>query len=284
MKTEEYTVKGPVCVMITTTATEIDQETASRFLFLTIDESSSMTEAIHKMQREAETLAGLIKEKKQESITKKHHAAQRMLKKLDVVNPYVEYLSYPNHSLRARRDHKKYLGLIRVVAYLHQYQREVETVEVEGTPIEYIEVTLDDIDTANRLANVVLGQSMDELDSPSRTLLSSIYTMVKEQTESTKTSIDEVFFTRRMIREYTGWTDWQVRTHMKQLVELEYINARLGSWGKEYSYALHYQGQAEESDKCYLNLTSVEEIKKMIKEKDTRSLRLLRGKKSNSEG
>ncbi|MBL0382475.1 MAG: hypothetical protein JKP90_23325 [Desulfofustis sp. PB-SRB1] len=43
MKTEEYTVNGPVCVMITTTATEIDQETASRFIFLTIDESAAMT-------------------------------------------------------------------------------------------------------------------------------------------------------------------------------------------------------------------------------------------------
>jgi len=266
MKTEEYTVNGPVCVMITTTATEIDQETASRFIFLTIDESTSMTKAIHRMQREAESLEGLIREKKQESITKKHHAAQRMLKKLAVVNPYAKYLSYPNHSIGARRDHKKYLGLIRAVAFLHQYQREVKTVEVEGKPVEYIEVTLSDIETANKLANIVLGQSMDELAQPSRTLLSSIYNMVKEQTEQNNIPVDEVFFTRRTIREYANWTDWQVRTHMQQLIELEYINARLGSWGKEYSYALHYQGQAEESEMCYLNLTSVEEIEKMIRE------------------
>ena len=39
MKTEEYTVNGPVAVMITTTAAELEGETASRFLFLTIDES-----------------------------------------------------------------------------------------------------------------------------------------------------------------------------------------------------------------------------------------------------
>jgi DNA primase catalytic core len=266
MKTEEYTVRGPVCVMITTTATEIDQETASRFLFLTIDETSLMTEAIHKMQREAETLEGLIKEKKQETITGKHHAAQRMLKNLAVVNPYSKYLSYPSHSLRARRDHKKYLGLIRTVAFLHQYQREIKTVEVEGKPVEYVEVTLTDIETANRLANVVLGQSMDELAKPSRTLLSSIYTMVKEQAEKDKIRVDEVFFTRRMIREYTGWTDWQIRAHIKQLEELEYIGARISSIGKEYSYILNYQGQAEgeEQNKCYLNLTSVEQIQKMM--------------------
>jgi len=263
MKTEEYTVKGPVCVMITTTATEIDQETASRFLFLTIDESSAMTKAIHKMQREAETLEGLIKEKKQEIITRKHHAAQRMLKDLAVVNPFANYLSYPNHSLRARRDHKKYLGLIKAVAFLHQYQRKIKTVEVEGKPVEYIEVTLTDIETANRLANVVLGQSMDELAKPSRTLLSTIYQMVKEQTESRKITIDDVFFTRRMIREYTGWTDWQVKSHIKQLEEMEYLVARVGAKGKEYSYVLNYNGQGEDDHKrCYLNLTPVDEIKR----------------------
>jgi len=269
METVEYSVNGPVSVMITTTATEIDQETASRFIFLTIDESAAMTEAIHNIQRQAETLAGLIREKKQETVTLKHHAVQRMLKPLAVVNPYAQYLSYPNHSLRARRDHKKYLGLIRTVAFLHQYQREVKTVEIDGKSVEYIEVTLCDIETANRLANVVLGQSMDELAKPSRTLLSSIYQMVKEQAEKDNNPIDKIFFTRRMIREYTGWTDWQIRAHIKQLEELEYIGARVSAIGKEYSYILNYQGQAEgeEQNTCYLNLTSVEQIEKMMKEK-----------------
>ena len=115
MKTEEYTVNGPVAVMITTTAAELEGETASRFLFLTIDESTKMTCAIHRMQREAETLQGLIRQKKSEHIIKKHHNAQRLLRSLAVVNSFTEYLSYPNLSLRTRRDHKKYLGLIRTV-------------------------------------------------------------------------------------------------------------------------------------------------------------------------
>jgi len=168
MKTEEYTVNGPVAVMITTTAAELEGETASRFLFLTIDESSKMTQAIHKMQRQAETLDGLVLKKKSDHIIKKHQNAQRLLKPMAVVNPFTRYLSYPNQSLRTRRDHKKYLGLIRTVAYLHQYQRKVKTVNVDGDTVEYIEVTLDDIETANQLANEVLGQSLDELAKPSR--------------------------------------------------------------------------------------------------------------------
>ncbi|MBL0379304.1 MAG: hypothetical protein JKP90_06455 [Desulfofustis sp. PB-SRB1] len=104
--------------------------------------------------------------------------------------------------------------------------------EVDGTPVEYIEVTLTDIETANRLANVVLGQSMDELVKPSRTLLSLIYAMVQEQAEQNNAPIDEIFFTRRMIREYTGWSDWQIRAHIKQLEEMEYIGVRTSSRGK----------------------------------------------------
>lgn len=267
MKTEEYTVNGPVAVMITTTAAELEGETASRFLFLTIDESTRMTCAIHRMQREAETLQGLVRKKKAEHIVKKHHTAQRLLKPLAVVNPFTEYLSYPNRSLRTRRDHKKYLGLIRTVTYLHQYQRKLQTVEVEGKPVEYIGVTLDDIDAANRLANEVLGQCLDELAPPSRTLLTGIYDMVRELAAKKECPVDELYFTRRMIREHTGWSDWQIRAHIKQLEDLEYLHVRIGAQGKQYAYALNYRGQGIEGGKCYLNLTPVEEIKKLMKKK-----------------
>jgi hypothetical protein len=59
---------------------------------------------------------------------------------------------------------------------LHQYQRKIKTVDVEGEPVQYIEVTLEDLDKANTLANEVQGQSLDELAKPSRTLLSAIFT------------------------------------------------------------------------------------------------------------
>ena len=60
-------------------------------------------------------------------MTPEHQNAQRLLKPLAVVNPYAPKLTFPAHTLRARRDHKKYLGLIRSMAFLHQYQREVKT-------------------------------------------------------------------------------------------------------------------------------------------------------------
>jgi DNA primase len=279
MKTEEYTVKGPVAVMLTTSAAELDQETASRFVSLAIDESVQMTAAIHAKQRESRTLKGLSQKKKTAKIIKKHQIAQRLLKSIAVVNNFTPYLSYPSESLVTRRDHEKYLGLIDAVAYLHQYQRPVRTMDIDGEPVEYIEVTLADIDKANQLANEVLGQSLDELARPSRTLLDGIFKMVKEIAEKSSIPIDEVYFTRRMIREYMGWSDWQIKTHIKQLEELEYLYIRIGSRGKQYSYALNYSSQLERSvnpacrkaaaggednSKFFLNLTPVEEIKKLM--------------------
>ena len=266
MKTETYTVEGPVSVMLTTTAADIDAETASRFIFLSIDESEQMTAAIHDKQKQARTLEGLVNRTKSTHIERVHQIAQQMLKPVAVVNPYTPYLSYPTKSLISRRDHDKYLGLIESIAFLHQYQRQTRTVEVDGKAVEYIEVTLDDIDKANALANDVLGQSLDELARPSRLLLDGIYKMVKDISKKQKLPVDEVFFTRRQIRESINWTDWQIKAHIKQLEELEYLNIRFGARGKEYAYALNYKGQGEDNSKFYLNLTPVEEIKKLIRQ------------------
>ena len=77
------------------------------------------------------------------------------------------------------------------------------------------------------------------------------------------------FFTRRQVRETMGWSDWQIKVHIKQLEELEYLHIRIGSRGKEYAYALNYKGQGEDNSRFYLNLTPVEEIKKLMGLRET---------------
>jgi hypothetical protein len=76
--------------------------------------------------------------------------------------------------------------------------------------------------------------------------------------------IEKIEFNRRMIREYIGWTDWQIKTHIKQLEELEYLHVHIGGQGKLYSYALNYNGQGQDRCRFYLNLTPVAEIKKLM--------------------
>ena len=52
-----------------------------------------------------------------------HQNAQRLLRPLDVLNPYARWLSFPDQTTRLRRDHEKYLTLIDTIALLHQHHR-----------------------------------------------------------------------------------------------------------------------------------------------------------------
>jgi len=277
LKTEEYKVKGPVALMITTTEVELDYETSNRFITLTIDESKEMTERILQKQREQETLEGLIRKAETERITKRHHNAQRLLRPLHVINPYASHLTFPAESLRARRDHKKYLGLIKAIAFIHQYQREIKTVDLpagsvaghNGDVLQYIEVTLEDIEQANRLAGEVLGRTLDELSPPSRLLLKMIREMVEARCKELKIDPKEYKFSRRDIRDWSRWSDFQIKCHVRQLEDMEYLYSITGKKGKEYVYELLYPGGGEDGRPFLLGLITIEQLKKKIREQNT---------------
>jgi DNA primase catalytic core len=264
LRTEEYRVKGPVALMITTTEVELDYETSNRFITLSIDESREMTERILKKQREQETLEGLIKKAETERIIRRHHNAQRLLRPLQVINPYASYLTYPSESLRARRDHKKYLGLIKAIAFLHQYQREIKSIGHANDMIQFIEVIFDDIEKANRLANEVLGRCLDELSPPSRLLLKMIREMVETRCKELKIEPKDYRFTRRDIREWSKWSDFQIKCHIRQLEDLEYIYSVAGKKGKEYIYELLYPGGGEDGKPFLMGLTTIEQLKEKL--------------------
>jgi DNA primase len=264
LRTEEYKVKGPVSLMITTTEVELDYETSNRFITLTIDESKEMTERILRKQRTQETLEGLISKAETDRIVKRHHNAQRLLRPLHVINPYAEHLTYPADSLRCRRDHKKYLGLIKAIAFLHQYQRDIKSIGNNGSTIEYIEVTLDDIAKANKLAGEVLGRTLDELSPPSRLLLKMVRDMVESRCKEESIDPKEYRFSRRDIREWSRWSDFQIKCHVRQLEDLEYLYSIVGKKGKEYVYELLYPGGGEDGRPFLMGLTSIEHLKEKI--------------------
>jgi len=264
MKTEEYKVKGPVSIFLTTTEVSLDEEMESRFLTVTIDESSKMTSMIHEKQRYQDTLAGYLAKKTKDKIITKHQNAQRLLTTLPVINPYSPYLTYNKDSLFTRRDNQKYLNLIKAICFLHQHQREKKTLNHDGQVLDYIEVTFDDIDRANKIANEVLGKSLDDLTAPARRLLLLIHEMVEKICKKEKLEVSEYTFSRRQIREYTKWSDWQIKTHIKELEEMEYLYSRMGCKGKEYIYEIRYHGQGKSGRKFFLGLTTVEQLKKKL--------------------
>ncbi len=208
----------------------------------------------------------MIWERERKRIIKLHQNAQRLLRPIVVVNPYAKYLTFTDIRLRTRRDHLKYLTLIRTVAFIHQYQRKVEKKPYRDKVIEYIKVTLDDIEIANRLVSHVLGTSLDELAPQTRKLLGIIAHMVGEHCESNHIEPCKYHFTRRAIREYSGWCNPEIKRHLDQLVDFEYLIEHKGSWGKKYVYELLYKGEGE-AGACFLpGLVDIAQLRKKLGE------------------
>ncbi|MBI0432081.1 CHC2 zinc finger domain-containing protein [Pectobacterium parmentieri] len=244
--TKQYTVKGPVMLMLTTTAIDVDEELLNRCLVLTVNESREQTEAIHALQRHKQTLEGLLMENEKGYLTELHQNAQRLLKPLKVVNPFASQLTFLSDKTRTRRDHMKYLTLIQSIALLHQYQREVKTVSHRGQVIEYIEVERSDIVLANRLAHEILGRTLDEMPPQTRKLLLLIQGMVNQLAHAQNKKPGEVRFTRRDIRNATQWSDSQLKLHCLRLAEMEYLLVHGGSRGHLLQYELLWDGTVPE--------------------------------------
>ena len=258
--THEYRVKGPVMIFLTTTAIDIDEELLNRCLVLTVNEERAQTQAIHRVQREAQTIEGLLRRKDRDDLLRLHRNAQRLLKPVSVVNPYAPGLTFLDGQTRTRRDHTKYLTLIRTIALLHQHQRPRKAVQHNGKRLEYIEVTLDDIAVANRLTAEVLGRSLDELPPQTRRLLLLVDAMVAAECKRQQIERADYRFSRRDVRAVTGWGDTQLRLHLGRLEELEYLLAHRGGRGQSFVYELAFAIEGDGNRPVMPGLIDVEKL------------------------
>jgi DNA primase catalytic core len=259
--THEYRVKGPVMIFLTTTAPEIDEELLNRCIVLTVDEEREQTRAIHRLQRERQTLEGLLARQDRAEILRLHQNAQRLLRPLMVANPFARDLTFLDDRTRTRRDHVKYLTLIRAIALLHQHQRPVKTAAHGAREVEYIEATVDDIALANRLAHQVLGRSLDELPPQTRRLLGLLDRFVADKRQRLKKERADVRFTRREVREAIGWGNTQLKLHLARLFELEYLVVHPGERGNTFAYELVYDGQGKDGAPFLVGLADVQTLR-----------------------
>ncbi len=238
METQEYHVEGPVAIVFTTTSIDIDEELMNRCLVLTVDESRKQTERIHELQREARTIEGILAAEKRKDIQRLLQNAQRLLQPFKIANPFARHLTFTSGRTRTRRDHEKYLTLIDTIALLHQHQRETIKHQVNGREVEMLPVTIEDIEAANKIAPEVLGRSLDELPPQTRSLLNKIKKLVREKMAEQKLEQRYSLFSRRELRDATGWSETQTRLHLERLEAMEYINRRTGRQGSLCKYEL----------------------------------------------
>ncbi|MBK7973186.1 MAG: toprim domain-containing protein [Deltaproteobacteria bacterium] len=261
MVSRETVVEGPVSFLMTTTrpSTEVDGELSSRNLFTTVDESRARTEEILRAQRSRWTLEGLQHATARSAIQARHWNAQRLLESLAVVNRYADQLRFPPDSLRARRDQPKYLAIVAALALLGQKQRPIREIAVKGKTVRYVEVTPTDVALANRLATEALGHSLDELSPPSRKLLDEVRSMVKTRSAELGVAPSDYAFARRDVREWTGWSDFQIKVHIRDSQGFRYLWTRQGKARSGCVYELRYGGR-KDGRRFLLGLTPAEEL------------------------
>ncbi len=270
---DDRRVDGPTTVFLTSAHPEaLDYETRNRFVLLTVDESREQTRKILQLQRWSETLEGLKAREERSSLYKRHHDAQRLLRPLDVVIPM--QLTYPSGWLILRREHRKYMALVKAVTLLHQHQRPKRTLTVEGKAVEYVEATEADVEIARGLAGVILRRNLDELSPPSRSLLQALQDLVDEKKTATaatrpaagprqrpaagaplerryllgreKAEEERYLVDRHELQKATGLSYWHVRTYIAQLVEYEYVAVVRSAQGKKALYELLHEAAEED--------------------------------------
>jgi hypothetical protein len=244
---DEYTVTGPVVVMVSTTNPDaLDDETKQRFLLLTIDETPEQTHRILQAQRTKNSHRWYEFTSDESVATKHHHNMQRLLKPLTVTFPDEIKVHWPYGRLQMRREQGKFLSLIKALVLLHQYQRKTGTMRRgDGTKMEYVQATQKDVDLALELGKDAFSRNIDDVSPTGRTLLKAIvelvnekYTTLKQNDPNTERTLQDVPFTRKELRERIGWSETQVRRNIDHLVELGYIGRINGRHGSTFRYVL----------------------------------------------
>jgi DNA primase len=251
---DEYTVEGPVVVMVSTTNPDaLDDETKQRFLVLTIDESPEQTKQIL-LAQVTKNMHDWYQATDDESlILKLHHNMQRLLKPLTVTFTRSLRLVWPHGRLQMRREQKKFVSLVKAIVLLHQHQRKTGTMKRRnGTPMDYVQATQKDIDLALELGHLVFARNVDDVSPTARALLTEIvklvhgkYQAIRGTEKKTDLTMSDIPFTRKELRELTGWSETQVRRNIDQLVELGYVGRINGRQGATFRYLLLDDGSAD---------------------------------------
>jgi len=225
-----------VSAVMSSTNYDMNAENSSRCFVVNTDESAEQTARIHRRQRRKYSLESL-KEKSEEvpAIVARHHAAQRILEKRVIVNPFAGLLDFPSSLMRTRRDHERFLDLIACACFLRQFQKEPK--ETAGTA--YIECDLEDYAAAQRIMAGVMASTLQAFPESAKRLYADIRRLVRAKAEREGLSAVEVGLSQREIREATGLNHMFVKRNLRTLLDYEYIQAS-GSTrrGSRLSYAL----------------------------------------------
>lgn len=266
----------PCSVIITTTSDVINEENSTRIFELYVNEDIEQTRKIVKANFERSGIGYLAEQKRREEIKRLHWNVQRLLKPMLISIPYRKKIDFPADRTRHRRDSQRFINLIKGVAFLHQYQKEVKETE-DGD--KYIEADLRDYTIAYHLADEVLRTTLSELSARAWKVFEVCCHVHYEKTSKINPDTEEEYkgFTRREIKKKAKELKVDIGSYpnftkqLDSLVETEYLGVlQSGGRGKAFRYEVTFQFEVDKEGNLIIekpsieNLTTPEELRKKL--------------------
>jgi len=131
-KSKMISVRGSPAFFTCTTRSVIEDQLATRTFKVSPDESEEQTERV--LQYIANKVSNIF-EVFGEQKTYEEEVVKLLIRKLKPMKVYIPYASelvkmFPKKLVRARRDFSKLVNIIRIIAWLHQYQRTIVKIKV----------------------------------------------------------------------------------------------------------------------------------------------------------
>ncbi len=120
----------------------------------------------------------------------------------------------------------------------------------------------DDIALANQLAHDVLGKTLDELPPQTRKLLKEIQAWVKQCCKADGIEQRDFRFTRKELRDVTGWGNTQLKVHLARLQDMEFLSLHSVSRSKAIAYELVFDGSLEAGAPHLMGLLDINYLQK----------------------
>ena len=248
MRTVSLVVEGPVSVIGCSTQEAIYEDNANRSLILYLDDSTEQDARIMDYQREAR--AGLIDKGSEQEVRKQLQNVQRVLRPINVVNPYAPLIALPQEVFKPRRTLGLLLGFVEAITFYHQLQREEKADESTGEI--HVESSPEDVEEAFRLLGDTLFRKADELSGACRSFYDWLHGWAKKNTKRTKG------FTGAEVRKDLRIHPRMLQRYMGELVTFGLVKITGGGKNRNgYTYAITGEHAEALRERIHTSITGV---------------------------
>ncbi|HLV93539.1 MAG TPA: CHC2 zinc finger domain-containing protein [Aequorivita sp.] len=223
-RTQIRVVKGPISSMAATTKGAIYEDNLSRCFVIAVDESKEQTAKIIDYQNKK--AAGEIKTNQKDEIQTLLQNCIRLLKPMEVINPFASKMKLPEEAFKIRRLNSNFQSFVKQITLLNQYQRQKDKQGRLITAKEDLQIAIEIM-----FDSIIL--KVDELDGSLR----DFYEKLKEYVQ---TKGKEYEFTQREIRQDLRISKTQMQRFINDLLELEYIERKGAGMHGATKYKISY--------------------------------------------